>query len=626
MPYEKFEDKSTKFFDMWNIQTQYYVEGGTAVLKVVIVDSGINKTHKIFEKSNVNISSLQYKSGEIICSNKDNDLFGHGTAIAGIISRENPNVDIAMIGINDLEEGLDEDILIWVLNYICETQNADIVNLSLGLNVCDRYEDLYNACKALSDKGTIIISAFDNSGAVSYPAAFDNVIGVITGATVKKTDDFEFIDDDVVNVTAKGGIQRVAWTQPEYIMIGGNSFACAHVTAKAAKFLAEGAKSKEEVLSRFKEISIKQYATRKTKIQNTLPFDINKVAIFPFNKEMHSLIRYSNLLPFEISEVYDTKYSATVGATTSHLMKDNLVENILIKNISDVEWDNFDTLILGHTDELSSLINKDDLRNNLIEDALKRNKKVYSFDEISRHEDTDNVYYPYVSEKNLPPNRFGMLYRISKPVLGIFGTSSRQGKFTLQLKIRQLLTALGYDVGQIGTEPSSLLYGMDYVFPMGYNSSVHIKEFDTVMYLNYIINDLCTKNKDIILVGSQSGTVVYDTGNIAQFNIPQYNFLIGTQPDAVILCVNPYDETEYIRRTIRFIESCINDCKVIALVMFPMDISDNWTGIYGAKKPLTEQKYLQIKASLVTQFHIPIFKLGEEKDMYELTQNILNYF
>ena len=59
----------------------------------------------------------------------------------------------------------------------------------------------------------------------------------------------------------------------------------------------------------------------------------------------------------------------------------------------------------------------------------------------------------------------------------------------------------------IGTEPSALLYGMDYVFPIGYNSSVYISGFDVIRYLNYIINILCEKGNDLILVGSQSGTV-----------------------------------------------------------------------------------------------------------------------
>ena len=176
-----------------------------------------------------------------------------------------------------------------------------------------------------------------------------------------------------------------------------------------------------------------------------------------------------------------------------------------------------------------------------------------------------------------------MLYRISRPVIGVFGTSSRQGKFTLQLKLRELFLERGYSVGQIGTEPSALLYGMDYVFPIGYNASVHIAGFDTIRYLNHIINVLCEKDNDIILLGSQSGTVPFDTGNLVQYNIPQYEFLLGSQPDIVILCINPFDDFDYIVRTIKFIESSV-DCKVLSLVVFPMTIKDDYFVTFGGKK------------------------------------------
>ena len=87
-------------------------------MKVVIVDSGVNKTHPIFKNTNTNICSMQYQDGYIINADKDNDSFGHGTAISGIISRNNSDVEITVIGIPDLENGLDENILIGVLNYI----------------------------------------------------------------------------------------------------------------------------------------------------------------------------------------------------------------------------------------------------------------------------------------------------------------------------------------------------------------------------------------------------------------------------------------------------------------------------------------------------------------------------
>ena len=163
----------------------------------------------------------------------------------------------------------------------------------------------------------------------------------------------------------------------------------------------------------------------------------------------------------------------------------------------------------------------------MIQQAIAKGKNIYAFDE-NPDCNGSNIFYPIINKQSLPPDRFGMLYRISKPVVGILGTSSRQGKFTLQLKLRELLLERGYSIGQIGTEPSALLYGMDYVFPMGYNSSVYIQGFDVIRYTNYIINILCQKNIDLILIGSQSGTVPFDTGNIIQYNIPQYDFLAGT--------------------------------------------------------------------------------------------------
>lgn len=133
------------------------------------------------------------------------------------------------------------------------------------------------------------------------------------------------------------------------------------------------------------------------------------------------------------------------------------------------------------------------------------------------------------------------------------------------------------------------------------------------------------QNKDIILVGSQSGTVSYDIGNLAQYPTLQYPFLIGTHPDAVILCINPFDEIEYIHRTIRFIISSVN-CKVIALVVFPMDIREDWSGIYGRKEKLSDENYQKLKRSLYSHLHIPVFRLGDEADMKQLFQKTLSFF
>lgn len=236
-------------------------------------------------------------------------------------------------------------------------------------------------------------------GSISYPAAFDNVVGVTSGKSCIRVDDFEYIQDEVVNIGAKGDLQRLAWNNPDYIMLGGNSFACAHATVQIAKFMSEGIKGFENILNAFKSIAKRQYVNptlSSSKSTNTfLPFEINKEVLFPFNKEMHGLIRFSTDLNFEIVGVYDSKYSANVGSTTSHIMKAD-VKSILIRNIKQIDWNTFDTLILGHLDEMSNLINKRDLKRKLISDAVRFGKKIYAFDDISQLITSDSIYCPKV--------------------------------------------------------------------------------------------------------------------------------------------------------------------------------------------------------------------------------------
>ena len=104
-------------------------------------------------------------------------------------------------------------------------------------------------------------------------------------------------------------------------MIGGNSFACAHVTVQAAKYILTGKTGTKSVLSEFKINSVKKYKIESSYKPVSFEFTINRAIIFPFNKEMHSLIRYQNLLSFDVVDVYDSKYSTNIGATTDHLLK-----------------------------------------------------------------------------------------------------------------------------------------------------------------------------------------------------------------------------------------------------------------------------------------------------------------
>ncbi len=589
-------------------------------IQIAIIDSGLNCEHPEFSDREPILNCSEDQMAP-------KDFYGHGTAIYNIIRKVGNIAEITNFKLNGVENGICEDELIDMLKRIKNEYEFDLINLSLGISICENINELYSVCTDLTNSGTIIISAFDNTGSISFPAAFENVIGVTTGQSCVRINDFEYIQDTIVNLGAKGDIQKLAWNNPDYIMLGGNSFACAHVAVQAAKFMSEGIYGFNNIMKAFRTIAKNYFLNgNEAPLRNdyALPFLIKKAVLFPFNKEMHSLIRFSFNLNFEIVGIYDSKYSANVGSTTDHIMKSE-VKSILIQNVAKIQWDTFDTLILGHVDEMSNLINKHDLKQNLIKAAIDHKKYVYAFDDVSSITSSPNIYSPKVCKVDLPPYRFGKLYRLSKPIIGVYGTSSRQGKFTLQLWLRNGFQKLGYTVGQIGTEPSALLYGMDYVFPMGYNNSVYLQDYEAIRYLNNIMQNLCMKDVDIIITGSQSGVLPFDTGNLVQYSLPQFSYLLGTQPDAVVLCINPFDELDYIIRTKLFLESSV-DCKVVACVMFPMDIKDDWTGIYGQRVALTDERYLELSNIIYGKLSIPVFRLGNKNDMNLVVENIINYF
>lgn len=590
-------------------------------VKVWVLDSGVNLEHPMLK--NAHIQSFDF-SDHRLRSCENNDDYGHGTAISSIIGKKE-FAEIYSVKLNNNEPLEDEKLLIEILHYIYLYEDADIINMSLGLNICENKSELQGICMKLHEKGTIIVSAFDNLGSISYPAAFECVIGVISGARCQKISQFEYIDNSVINIAAKGSIQRVAWNNPRYLILGGNSFACAHVTAQIVDFMNDGIRNFDDILQEFRKMAVVTWTNlnssndRRKKEKIT----IQKAILFPFNKEMHSLVRFSHLLSFDIVGIYDVRLSAHVGTGTSHLMGDDVLD-ICIQNIEDIDWTQFDTIILGHTEELSIMVGRQVILD-LLSKAQKYGKQVYSFEPPPiEWLNQDFISFPVVERSDLPSNLFGNLYRISKPVLGVFGTSSKQGKFTLQLKLRELLMKDGYKVGQIGTEPNSLLFGFDEVFPIGYHSTVNISGDEIILYLNDKINRLCDIS-DLIIVGSQSGTIPYDTGNLLQYATNQYLFLQGTQPDGVVLCVNPFDEEEYVWRTICFIESAIG-CKVIALVLFPVALDDDWRGIYGGKRKCTENESFDLAKSFSQIYKRSVYILGNCRDMEDLKNEVVQFF
>lgn len=594
---------------------------------IVVVDSGINIDLCVDQKEEI-CGLHVFDSGKSIQIDDDiQDRYGHGSAVINIIKKHS-DAKIFVVKIFEGEDYVNEKNLLYALKYIRDNIKCKIINLSMGLKICERKKELEEICKELYDNAVIIISAFDNDGCFSFPAAFDCVIGVGNSYKCKTPFQFEYVEGSPINILAKGGLQRVRWNDRS-IVIGGCSFASAYVTAYVANLIKDQPLSYIQVLEELRRVSIKVYEYKEIARNTDDFFEIDKAALFHINKEMHSLLRNFDNLHFTIVDIYDIKQSGRVGANINKIINSIDKEiNCIIKDIKTLDFRSIDTLIIGHMDEINRLLGKD-VRLMLIEAAIENNINIFSFDPLEYcveqiRQRRSHVYYPIITMADVPQNTFGKLYVINKPIVSVFGTSSQQGKFTLQLILRDLLVHKDYKVGMLGTEPHSLLFGMDHVYPMGYKASLNIDGHSSVVLLNTMLYNICEKDVEIIITGSQANTVPLNSYNAMAFPIKQHAFLMGVQPDVVVLCINPQDDIQYIVNTIKYIEGTAN-CKVIGMVLFPMKLTNDWRNVFDVKEKIEPYQIQRIRTELETKLQIPLFVLGEMSEMSDLSDLIIDY-
>lgn len=592
----------------------------------IIIDSGVDiKNEFLAEYSDVHCEYLPPNSFQAI---KDTiDICGHGTTVASMIKASHPNATILSLRIFDCTNGnihSSESRLIDALKYINNTHTAKIINMSCDIIAPTRLEELSDITHCLAQKGTVLVSSHQNQGGFSYPASFEWVIGVADDVFRPLNTEISFCQDTRINIIDSVKFVRMLGNKTGYKSTYGCSFSCARISSIAYTYKQQGAKDVNDVLLYFKKDFPPQEKAF-TKKPSAPQFEIKKAVVFPFNKEIHSIVRYAKDLPFDLIDVYDVKQLLQLGKSTQEVLDDTSVPHYVIKNINSIDWDTFDTLILGCVTEISKLLNKDGWLQELINNALNHGKNIYAFEEIFddiqlKHK---NVYVPVVKKDLIPPPMGYRLFRTAIPIIGIYGTGSQQGKFTLQMLLRKEFQQIGCRVGQIGTEPSAPLFGMDYVFPMGYHSSIYADENEKILYSNNLLWKVSEKNPDIIIVGSQMGTVPRRFENLMYFCHQTYAFLQGIKPDYAIVTVSIEDSVEYVQRTINFLKS-LTETKVLALVLFPLCNTDFNNNISPVKRRISETEYLNHKIRIEHELNIPLFLLGSDDLPNELMNVLLS--
>jgi subtilisin family serine protease len=210
-----------------------------AGITVAVVDSGVDTAHPAVGAVGRAVALHWDRETEEVRSveGPHDDLFGHGTACAGIIRRAAPEAaiwSVRVLGSRLTGKGVVFAAgLRWAI-----TQGARVVNLSLSTGREDYFGLFHQITDEAAFAGVVVVCAANNVPAPTYPAQFSSVISV---AAHDGRDPFSVDANPAppADFGAPGIDVRVPWLSGSTIVSTGNSFAAAHVTGLVARLISK---------------------------------------------------------------------------------------------------------------------------------------------------------------------------------------------------------------------------------------------------------------------------------------------------------------------------------------------------------------------------------------------------
>jgi subtilisin family serine protease len=217
--------------------TRDWAWGGStgADVKVAVLDSGIDVDHPAVGGRVEYVSITEEGETATVDTSPHGDVFGHGTACAGIIRSLAP--DCLIYSVRVLGPGLQGrgSTFIAGLRWAIENE-MHVCNLSLGTTKRDFFAGLHELVDEAYFRNISLVTAANNMPMPSFPSVYSSVISV-AAHEIQDSDVYFYNPNPPVEFGALGIDVRVAWENGEWIVATGNSFAAPHIAGLIAKLL-----------------------------------------------------------------------------------------------------------------------------------------------------------------------------------------------------------------------------------------------------------------------------------------------------------------------------------------------------------------------------------------------------
>lgn len=215
-------------------------EGATGRgVQVAVVDSGIDDTHPAVGAvaSAVAWSWDPSTGSAVLDPHSTGDLYGHGTACAGIIRATAPEVSLHSVRVLGSRLSTKGPVFAAGLRHAIRS-GARVVNLSLSTNRQDFAAAFHDLADEAFFAGVLLVCAVNNVPGPSFPSEFASVISVAANDG-RTAFDLDCNPHPPPEFGAPGLNLRVPWSGGGTVDVTGNSFAAPHVSGLVALMLSK---------------------------------------------------------------------------------------------------------------------------------------------------------------------------------------------------------------------------------------------------------------------------------------------------------------------------------------------------------------------------------------------------